>query len=223
MVTEDTGNSAESAPTGETQEVTTLEEALAQIGTLTTQMSGLHRKNSSLDKRNKQLVAQVGESSLNAAPDRMEDAFLGLVDALGANPQFEEQKPQLEAIRNQVVQRKGTDASRAKTYGEINRLIEGFEGNEEDLNPVFEAIQANRLDEAETLARQLATTPSETDIEALVQEEVRKIIKVDTGITTATPGQKYTRQSISGLNMKNTSVEDMVKATDEVLDQAGIH
>lgn len=181
----------------------------------------LQRKHDTMQKRNKQLAAQLAQASYGNAPARTEEQMGQLMEVLASSPILEEQKSKIQEITQGASQKKAQDEALAKSMGDMAGLLENDERDfdtSEDFVSARTLWNAGSLDEAVTETRRILNERADTsvDVEAQVQAGITAALKqlghVDTGTPTAS-GDIVLKSAEDWANLTPEQADEALDAT----------
>lgn len=163
--------------------------------------------------------AEGAEASVKRL-DEMYTKLAGLYSAI--DPQ---NAAAVEGILSESKKTKQTDTYIHNMQGRLDRALErgGIEWEDESLTEARALWEDGRLDEALELVNTRPTPGVGADaIRQIVQEELKKVLKVDTAGSSTTAPRRVSRADLANFDPRGRSVRSMREETDKVLDQMGV-
>ena len=174
-----------------------------------------------LTKTQKQLKdASVRAEGAEASVKRLDEMYTKLAGLYGTN--VPESAAAVQSILNESNKAKQTDTYIRNMQSRLDKAVEraGIEWEDESLADARAAWEDGRLDEALELVNTRPTLATGADtIRQIVQEELKKVLKVDTGGSSTTAPRKVSRADLANFDPRGRTVKSMNEELDKVLAQ----
>ena len=167
-------------------------------------------------------AASARAEGAEASVKRLDEMYTKLAGLYGANAP--ENAAAVQGILNESNKAKQTDTYIRNMQSRLDKAVEraGMEWEDESLTEARDAWEDGRLDEALELVNARPSSGLSADtIRQVVQEELKKVLKVDTGGSSTTAPRKASRADLANFDPRGRTVKSMREELDKVLDQVG--